>query len=137
MRLLIDANILLDVLMKRGSHYRNSSLIWKLCESDLVTGYVSALTIANLVYIMRKELDPETTDDIIRKLGLIFNITDLLEADIMKAAGYHWKDYEDALQSVIAQRLQTKFIITRNIDDFENSSVKAITTAEFLDRITL
>ena len=59
MKLLIDANILLDVLQKREPHYKDSALIWKLCETEQAKGYVSALTFADLVYIMRKELDPE------------------------------------------------------------------------------
>lgn len=59
MKLLIDANILLDVLQNREPYVQASSIIWKLCETEKATGYISALTFANLVYIMRKELDPK------------------------------------------------------------------------------
>ena len=41
MRLMIDANILLDVLMQRTGFYRDSSLIWKLCETRQAQGLVS------------------------------------------------------------------------------------------------
>jgi hypothetical protein len=34
-------------------------MIWKICEIDLAEGCISALTFANLVYVMRKELDAE------------------------------------------------------------------------------
>lgn len=50
MKLLIDANILLDVLQNRKPYVQDSSVIWKLCETEKVKGYVSALTYANLVY---------------------------------------------------------------------------------------
>ena len=56
MRLLIDGNILLDVLQKRTPHYEDSAKVWKMCEADLAEGYVSALTFANLVYVMRRKL---------------------------------------------------------------------------------
>ena len=56
MRLLIDGNILLDVLQKRTPHYEDSAKVWKMCETDLAEGYVSALTFANLVYVMRRKL---------------------------------------------------------------------------------
>lgn len=38
MKLLIDANILLDVLQMRQPHYHDSSIIWKLCETEQVKG---------------------------------------------------------------------------------------------------
>lgn len=52
MKLLIDANVLLDVLQKREPYYSDSAVIWKLCETEQAVGYVSALTFANMVYIM-------------------------------------------------------------------------------------
>ena len=54
MRLLIDANIILDVLEKREPHYEQSALVWKLCETEQDEGFVSSLTFANLVYVMRQ-----------------------------------------------------------------------------------
>ena len=48
MRLLIDGNILLDVLKKRMPHYEDSAKVWKMCETGIAEGYVSALTFANL-----------------------------------------------------------------------------------------
>ena len=54
MVLLIDTNIVLDVLAKRDGFYEDSSYIWKLCETGQVHGYISALTVANLVYVIRK-----------------------------------------------------------------------------------
>ena len=56
MRLLIDANVLLDVLQNRQPHAEDSSKVWKLCETEQAEGYISALTIANLMYIMRRQL---------------------------------------------------------------------------------
>ena len=44
MVLLIDANILLDVLMNRQEFVTDSSMIWKLCETEQAKGYISVLT---------------------------------------------------------------------------------------------
>ena len=135
MKLLIDANILLDVLQKREPHYRDSALIWKLCETEQAEGCVSALSIANLVYIMRKELSPETIEDVLGKLSLIFSIVELTPADIAKAGEMKWTDFEDALQAATAERIHAEAIITRNIRDFRKSRVIAFTPAEYLARI--
>ena len=66
MRLLIDGNILLDVLQKREPNFEASAMIWKLCETEQAEGFVSALTFANMVYVMRKELTPETIEGILK-----------------------------------------------------------------------
>lgn len=135
MKLLIDANILLDVLQKREPHFHNSSLIWKLCETDSVEGYVSSLTFANLIYVMRKELDPNKIENVLQQLKLIFQLTDLSVTDITKAANLKWDDFEDAIQSVIAERIHADYIITRNVRDFNKSRIIAFTPEEYLSRI--
>ena len=135
MRVLIDTNIILDVLCSRQNFVETSSKIFKLCEIGKIDGYVSALTIPNIVYIMRKELDPEKIKDILEKLSLNFTIADLRADDIKKAAYLNFKDYEDALQSVCASRIKTNFIVTRNIKDFADSRVAAITPVELINRI--
>lgn len=135
MVLLIDADIILDVLLNRQEFVTDSSMIWKLCETGKAKGYVSALTFANLVYIMRKQLDPATIEDIFRKLNLIFDFTDFSVSDLTRAAGLNWKDFEDAVQSVTAERVHADYIITRNIRDFSKSKIIAFTPSELLARI--
>ena len=135
MVLLIDANVILDVLLGRPEFVKESSLVWKLCETEQAKGYVSALTFANLVYIMRKQLDPEKIEDVLQKLGLIFEFADFSASDLSKAAALHWADFEDAVQSVTAERVHADFIVTRNVRDFTKSKVVAFTPAELLARI--
>ena len=135
MILLIDANILLDVLMNRQDFVKDSSMIWKLCETNHAKGYISVLTIANLMYIMRKQLDPETIEKLLVQLKFIFDFTDFGVSDLQRAAEMKWTDFEDAIQSATAERLHADFIITRNVKDFRSSKIMALTPTEFLARI--
>ena len=135
MVLLIDANILLDVLLNRADYVKKSALIWKLCETDNATGYVSALTFANLVYFMRKQLTPDKIEEVYQKLSLIFRFADLSVSDLAHAAELNWKDFEDAVQSVTAERIHADYISTRNVRDFAQSKVVAFTPSELLARI--
>lgn len=135
MKVLIDTNIILDVLCNRSEFVENSAKIFKLCEVKKIEGYISALSVPNIVYIMRKELDSDKIKDVLATLSLIFTIVDLKADDIKKAALMNFKDYEDALQSACASRMKMNFIVTRNIKDFINSKVTAITPSELIDRI--
>ena len=134
MRLLIDGNILLDVLQKREPHYKDSVKIWKMCETGIADGRISVLTFANLVYVMRKELDAEKINEVLKYLSLIFSFEDLTSLDISSAAEMQWNDYEDAIQAAMAKRTHANYIITRNVKDFKKSEVIAFTPAEFLSR---
>lgn len=135
MRLLIDANILLDVLQKREPYYGDSSIIWKLCETEQVKGYVSTLAFANIIYVMRKELTPEKIEEILRALALIFEFAELSTVDLVRGAEMKWDDFEDAVQSATAERVHADYIITRNIRDFKKSSVAALTSGEFIEKM--
>lgn len=135
MKVLIDTNVILDVLCARTEFLEDSSRVWKYCEVNKITGVVSALSIPNIVYILRKELDPTRTKDIIDRLMLIFDIADLKAEDLHRAAEMKIADYEDAVQMCCADRINADFIITRNVRDFVSSPVPAIKPSELTDRI--
>lgn len=135
MKVLIDTNIILDVLCKRPAFYEDSAKIFKLCEVKKISGVISSLSIPNIMYILRKELDADKTREILDILMLIFSVADLKADDLKKAAGMRFKDYEDAIQSACATRIKANYIVTRNIKDFSESKVTAIKPAELLDRI--
>ena len=135
MKVLIDTNVILDVLYKREGFYEDSLKIWKLCETRKIDGYISALSIPNIVYILRRELDPEKTLEVINNISLVFKIYDLKSEIIMQAAEKKTKDYEDALQMVTAQKLKASFIVTRNIKDFTGSKIIAVKPSELLERL--
>ncbi len=134
MKCLIDANIILDVLQDRKPHVLDSLQIWRLCEAEQAEGYVSALSFANMVYVMRQTLDPAQVKDLLSKLKLIFRFADLCSSDLTKAAEMMWPDYEDAVQAATAERLHADVILTRNVRDFKKSPVPAFTPAEYLAR---
>lgn len=135
MVLLIDTNIVLDVLLNRPEFVKDSALIWKLCETEQAKGYISTLTYANMMYIMRKQLTPDQIEDVFRKLNLIFEFADFGPTVLERAVNMKWKDFEDVDQSATAEWVHADYIITRNLKDFTKSKVIAFTPAEFLARI--
>ena len=97
MKILIDTNVILDVLCNRKEFVDDSSKVFKLCEVKKLTGYISALSIPNIVYIMRKELVEQKIKEIIEKLTLVFDIVDLKGEDLKKAVVLKFNDYEKVM----------------------------------------
>lgn len=133
MKVLIGTNVILDVLCCRPRFLKASETVCKMCETNIISGSLCALSVPNIVYILRKELDPQKVKSIVDKLYLIFNVEDLKSTDTHKAADMEWSDYEDAVQTVCAVRISADFIITRNTCDYKESPVKAITPTELLN----
>ena len=133
MKVLIDTNVILDVLCNRKGLAEDSKKVWKLCEVKKIEGVISALSVPNIVYILRKELTPKKTKNVLSELSLIFDVADLKSDDLLKAAELQFSDYEDALQSTCAKRIKAEYIITNNIKDFLSSKVPAIKPAHFLE----
>lgn len=135
MKVLIDTNVILDVLCNRAEFVEDSSKIWKYCEVDKIEGYISALSIPNIVYILRKELTPQKTQQIIQQIMMIFNVIDLKSSDLKNAAEMLSDDFEDSVQMCCASRIKADYIVTRNIRDFKNSKIIALKPSELLERI--
>ena len=136
MRIVIDTNVIIDVLSKRKNFYEDSLKTLKLCETNQVEGFVSALSIANIVYILRKELNSEETKRIITLLSNILTIDDLKGDDLIKASIADGLDFEDELQMVSAKRVKADFIVTRDAKHFANSPIPIISPTELLSIFT-
>lgn len=93
------------------------------------------MSISNIMYIMHKELETKRIKEILEQLSLIFEIVDLKADDLKRASALKFNDYEDAIQSVQANRIKANYIITRNIKEYNKNKVTAIKLSEFLERI--
>jgi predicted nucleic acid-binding protein len=121
MKVFIDTNLVLDVLAERKPFYETSARIWELVEKRDLTGYLSATTITDVFYILRKQLGSERAYDTVNKIMMVFDITSVSQADIKKALNLGFKDFEDALQVVCAKKTGAKYLITRNKEDFQEA----------------
>ena len=70
--------------------------------------------------------------EVFKKLRLIFRFEDLTVSDLARAAEMKWRDFEDALQYDTAARIHADYIITRNLKDFGQSQIPALSPGEFL-----
>ena len=132
MVLLIDDNVLLDVLQDRQPFYDDSFRIWELCRKGQCDGYISALTFADIVYIMRKEIKYNEIEGLLDTVSKVFRFAVLSLPDLSNAASMKWRDFEDAVQSATASRIGADYIITRKTKDYQDSKIKALTPEDFI-----
>ena len=133
MKILIDTNIILDVLLKREPHNNAAQVIMTKCADREITGYLAAHSIPNIFYVLRKEYSQEERRKFIKNLCEIFRISDLNAEKIISAIdNEQFSDFEDCLQEECAVAEVVDYIVTRNPADFKKSRVKVIEPDDFV-----
>jgi predicted nucleic acid-binding protein len=137
MKLLIDTNVVLDILLRREPHYENAAKIAVLSENNHIECYISASAATDIYYISNKELrNKDTAIALLENLLKTFRIATVSESCILEALNLKWNDFEDCVQYTAGKNINVDYIITRNTSDFSKSQIKAISSDDFMQIIS-
>ncbi|MCG3212568.1 MAG: hypothetical protein FOGNACKC_06238 [Anaerolineae bacterium] len=131
-RILLDANIVLDVLARRDPHYAASAAVWALVEQGHADGFLAAHTLTTLHYLLSKYQGPAQAMINLTKLLRVFRVAGVDQAVIDQALAFGWADFEDAVQMAAAFNLPADYLITRNPKDFKDAPVRVLQPGDFL-----
>lgn len=135
-KLFIDTNIVIDLLSRREPFFEESASLFSLADRKIVDLSASSLTIANTSYALLRQMDSSKAKAILRKLRLIVKILPLDDKIVGLALNDDtFLDFEDGLQHFSALENNQDIIITRNLKDFKNSKLPAMTAKQFLESI--
>ncbi|MCL2720407.1 MAG: PIN domain-containing protein [Treponema sp.] len=136
MKVLVDTNIVLDMVLKRADFYQDAYEIFKLVDQKRIIGCLSAASITDIFYLLRKDrYNANEVYIILDELIDLFSIAPVFEKTIADALSLRWKDFEDAVQYTVAKENGITHIITRNKSDFSPSSILCMTPADFITYI--
>lgn len=133
MDIMIDTNVMLDVLLKREPFVKQAKDILLSCMKGEHKGYITTASVTDLFYIAGRQMEDLhilylLLDDLFETIRLC----SVNNGDVMAAMDQRGLDFEDCLVAVCARRAGCEAIITRNIKDFQNAPVRAITPEDFL-----
>ncbi|MBE9242539.1 type II toxin-antitoxin system VapC family toxin [Synechocystis salina] len=135
MRILIDTNIVVDVATLREPFFENSDRLLVCCEEGKIKGHLSASTISDIFYIVRKVRGKDWTLDFLKRLIDFCEVLPVDQAVIKRALASDPKDFEDAIQYQTALIACLDGIVTRNPKDYAEASISVFTPAELLATI--
>ena len=136
MKVLIDTNIALNILLKQPAFYAGSRRIFFLAETGKISGFVSASAVTDIYYIARKSLGKAAVHEAIKHLLPVFQPATVTGESIFRALDLDWGDFEDSVQFTVGESLSVDYIITRNTGDFSSGSIPAVTPEQFIKIIT-
>lgn len=132
-KLFVDSDVIIDFFTDRKPHVNPASELFELNEQEKITLFVSAVSINNIYYIVRRFLGHKKTLEVIEILAEMTEIIGTTKNEILQALRNDFSDYEDSIQYSSALNITNlDAIITRNIKDYRNSSIAVMTPLNFL-----
>lgn len=137
MRLLIDANVLLDCLVLESSGEPRegkaaSDEVLHLCDSGAHEGLVAWHTLPIIAYYHRRQNSQQDTAAMIDTLLQMLEVPRVGHESAAAWRSHQIADFEDALQIACAVAGLADILITRNTSDFAGSSIPVMTPEESL-----
>ena len=135
MRILVDTNVFLDVILNRAGSYESSREFFSYMLSHRHPLVVSPMTFRAIEYVLRKvESDAGKRREILHGIyRMTYKIIDLAPDDVINAIFEdNYKDFEDGLLIESASRKMLDGIVTNNKKDFSYAGVPVFSPEEIV-----
>ena len=132
MKILLDTNIVLDLLLAREPFHQDALKIFNKIEKKELEGYLCATTITTIHYLISKHTGKNRSEQAINLLLELFNIAPVTKTVLEEAVITGYSDYEDAVLCKAGQLAGVEAIVTRNEKDFKNAQLDIYSPTAFL-----
>jgi len=134
-KVLLDTNVVLDVLLDRQPFSNDSAQLMDMVDRSEMQGFLCATTVTTIHYLLAKFLGAKRSIKQVRLLLSLFEIAPVNRIVLENAVVGHSPDYEDAVMIEAAQHAGVEYIVTRNIKDFKKSLIPVYTPAGFIQAL--
>ena len=133
-RVLVDSNVLVDYLSRRGGFYELARRLMIFAEMGDYELWVSSSQVTDIFYVLsnggRPSCAPAAREALLA-LRRFVRVCAPGEREVDRALESDWPDFEDALVYQVATSIDASVIVTRNVRDFGRSAVPVRTPEEF------
>lgn len=131
-KLFVDTNIILDLLARRTPFYDETARLFLLAEKGSVELSITAISVVNTHYVLKRQLSEEKVRTVLRDLRLLVKVLPVDQKITDLALNSELRNYEDAIQYHTALEYNQEVIISRNLKDFKLSSIPVMTAGQFV-----
>ena len=135
MRVLIDSDVNLDFILQRQPFFIEAAEIFTQLGNGKFDAYISAVTPINVYYFTRKAKGINGARQAVQDLLIAAKVCPIDDKILQDAHNSPITDYEDAVQHECAVAENLDAIVTRNLKDYKNSTIKVYSPSEFLQII--
>ncbi len=135
MKILIDTNIILDIALEREAFVEQAVLLFKTAQKRSIQMFITATTVTDLYYIIRKEKGKKMSFAFLEDLLEFMDVASVDKQIVLQALHSDVSDFEDAIQVYSAQQITISTIVTRNEKDFLHSRLNIYNPESFLQAL--
>lgn len=132
MKVFLDANVIIDVVLNRVDFIEESNKILELGAEGECELCASDITFTTVSYYARKNRTIEQLYEVMQTLRDIIDVAPSGKLSIDWALQKKSKDFEDAVQYFTALRSGAECIISRNERDYPFTDIPVISPSDFL-----
>ena len=129
MRLLVDLNVVLDVLLDRAPHAPASAELWRAIEEREAEGLLSAHAVTTLHYLAVRARGKSFGEQCVRDVLTVFAIAAVDGPVIEHALGLGFVDFEDAVCVAAAIAAGCDAIVSRDAVGFRAAPLPVLDPA--------
>ena len=134
--ILVDSDVLIDVALSRQPYRLDSERILAVIEAGFDQAAIAWHTAANLYYVVRRQLSDSAARDIVSRIHRTVSVSQTSSSDLAYALSLPMVDFEDAMQVAAARACGADFIVTRNLRDYRDSPIEAVSPQHALWRLS-
>jgi predicted nucleic acid-binding protein len=131
-KIFVDTDIIYDLLAKREPFYQSAAQLFTLADEEKITITVSALSFANIHYLVSKHLSDQKAKHILRTFRILVHIAPIDDKIIDLALNSDFTDFEDAVQYYCALESESQILLTRNLRDYKKAEIPVMTAQDFI-----
>ena len=123
MRVLWDADVVLDVLLEREPHHAAAACLMSRVESGHMAGYLCDTTVVTLHGVAERLVGQERASRELRKLLLLFEVAPVSRVVLESALVLKGLEFDNAVLYEAARRVGAEAITTRGFAAFKGADI--------------
>ena len=132
MKVLLDLNVVLDVILNRQPWVVDSLAVWNAQQSGEFEGFLAATEITNLFYIVERIAGTSAARNAVGVCLNAFTVVAVDHTILHAAETLSGTDFEDNVCVACAATVAADWIVTRDTAGFAQSPVPAIAPADLM-----
>ena len=132
MKLLLDINILLDVLLQRNPWAESAAHLLTRIERGEANGFVAGHTLNTVHYVVSRTRDRQSAAAAVTDLLRFLEVVPIEKVDFNQALVLPIDDFEDAVQAAAALKIGVDYVVTRDEKGFRALSIPSVNSGEIL-----
>ncbi|MDZ8033935.1 DUF1822 family protein [Nostoc sp. DedSLP04] len=133
MKILVDADVLLEVLLNRNGLVDDAEKIWKLTQNRQIEAYITEIGLDKIYSFCTELADSDVAYKIVTSIQAIVSRCSLNRTLIEQARLSKLEDFESAVELTCAKEMELDGVVTLNVPSFAGADFRVWLVNELLE----